>query len=518
MEGIADLDPQKLYDLALSKVKTALQGAAFTSLASKAVQTLLPGTNLLQLFNVVQWFAGKASFFVEQASKLATQAENLGNGNTRPVKTAVLEMLVASGVPILQLLGKVTGLDNMVTAVSNSVYGLRNQISVAIAKLATAIKNTLKLPTRQAAPGVVTLLDPNFTVGNITYHLIVTANFNPTTPAVMIVLQTATSSINLTDALKSWTSFAAGNINWVKHEQIGTFADQLTKLVKELNTTLKSVPDLLKKLQKIVNEQKEKDKQAQKGTPAPSLKNPRLAENPLTTLLQQEVTPQLRQSQLQLNDLQGPTEGILKQLQQLGCFLAGTPLLTQYGSLPIEQIERGMLVWARAEDDPQASPRLCVVEETFERVAAVVHLHVGGRVIGTTAEHRVWVKDRGWLAVGLLTPGDLLSSNDGQWIAVEGVHDTGEVLPVYNIRVAECATYFVGDVDWGFSVWRITRIMKSRQQHWTPATKNTWSVRQTFLFKICHWLPVLTCQMRHTRSMTFPSSWRTTRRKGLSIW
>ena len=40
-----------------------------------------------------------------------------------------------------------------------------------------------------------------------------------------------------------------------------------------------------------------------------------------------------------------------------------------------------------------------------------------------------------------------------QWLAVEGVRDTGRAEAVYNGRVAEYHTYFVGCDEWGFSLW-----------------------------------------------------------------
>jgi hypothetical protein len=52
-----------------------------------------------------------------------------------------------------------------------------------------------------------------------------------------------------------------------------------------------------------------------------------------------------------------------------------------------------------------------------------------------------------------LQVGDLLSSHDGQWVAVKEVYDTGEYETVYNLRVETFHTYFVGGEDWGFSVW-----------------------------------------------------------------
>jgi hypothetical protein len=59
----------------------------------------------------------------------------------------------------------------------------------------------------------------------------------------------------------------------------------------------------------------------------------------------------------------------------------------------------------------------------------------------------------GWTAARQLRVGDALRSHDGQWLAVESVRDTGREEAVYNCRVAEYHTYFVGDQQWGFSVW-----------------------------------------------------------------
>src|SRR5262249_40395103 len=39
------------------------------------------------------------------------------------------------------------------------------------------------------------------------------------------------------------------------------------------------------------------------------------------------------------------------------------------------------------------------------------------------------------------------------WVTVEGVQETGEYETVYNLRIADYHTYFVGARAWGFSVW-----------------------------------------------------------------
>ena len=80
----------------------------------------------------------------------------------------------------------------------------------------------------------------------------------------------------------------------------------------------------------------------------------------------------------------------------------------------------------------------------FVREGLVWHLRVGGRVIRTTAEHPFYAAGKGWAACHELRVGDLVLTEGGSWAAVEGVLDTGEWETVYNLRVAESHTYFVG--------------------------------------------------------------------------
>jgi len=107
------------------------------------------------------------------------------------------------------------------------------------------------------------------------------------------------------------------------------------------------------------------------------------------------------------------------------------------------------------------------VEEVFRRWGVIWEVVVSGQVLRTTAEHPFWVRGRGWVAARELRVGDELRSHDGQWVAVEGVRDTGREEVVYNCRVAEYHTYFVGDESWPFSVWahntyREFRLLESR--------------------------------------------------------
>jgi len=135
------------------------------------------------------------------------------------------------------------------------------------------------------------------------------------------------------------------------------------------------------------------------------------------------------------------------------CFAAGTRLLTREGWRPIETLRVGDLVWARSESDPDGAGAWKRVEQTFVHPAPVKNLHVGEQVIRVTVEHPFWVRGEGWKPTGALAAGDALAGKDGEWILVEAVTDAGEVTTVYNVRVEEYHTYFVGGEDWGFSVW-----------------------------------------------------------------
>jgi hypothetical protein len=48
--------------------------------------------------------------------------------------------------------------------------------------------------------------------------------------------------------------------------------------------------------------------------------------------------------------------------------------------------------------------------------------------------------------------GDRVRLRDG-WGTIEGVADSGEVATVYNCRISDNHTYFVGAKEWSFSVW-----------------------------------------------------------------
>lgn len=147
----------------------------------------------------------------------------------------------------------------------------------------------------------------------------------------------------------------------------------------------------------------------------------------------------------------GETAALNRYLQ--ACFAAGTPILWEGGAKSVEHFRPGDRVWARNDKDPHAPVELRPIEQCFQTEADIWHLHVRGQVIRTTAEHPFWVQGRRWTAAKDLQVGDHLVSHDGQILPVEDILDTGERETVYNFRVAEHHTYFVGSDHWAFSVW-----------------------------------------------------------------
>jgi RHS repeat-associated protein len=136
-----------------------------------------------------------------------------------------------------------------------------------------------------------------------------------------------------------------------------------------------------------------------------------------------------------------------------GCFAAGTRVLTPTGDKAIESLQRGDLVLAVPENNADWPVDAQVVEETFASRASLLHLHVAGHVIQTTSVHPFYVRNRGWVEAGSLRIGDELRGHDGRWLPMEELTDGELDVPVYNVRVAEYHTYFVGSRDGGWSVW-----------------------------------------------------------------
>ncbi len=206
-----------------------------------------------------------------------------------------------------------------------------------------------------------------------------------------------------------------------------------------------------------------------------------------------------------------PTAGVCN-IADGSCFVAGTPIRVPGGFKLIEELKVGDAILSRSEDDPNGAVRESVVEKVFKLSGQTVRLVVSavaelagtqkwdsqssgtieehpfhivqrnwdeGSIAGfveaeasesqtivTTGEHPFYVEGLGWVKAFELTAGDLLATEDGRSVVVEFAEATGQLESVYNLRVAQDHTYFVGTPEWGFAIW-------VHNQYGIPVNKQT---------------------------------------------
>jgi len=128
------------------------------------------------------------------------------------------------------------------------------------------------------------------------------------------------------------------------------------------------------------------------------------------------------------------------------CFVAGTLVETEIGSMPIEEISVGMKVYAHNPDTGETE--LKEVVNTFVRQSdELVHIKVNGEHIITTPEHPFYVPVKGWTSAIQLRAGDRLQLLNGKYVIIEQVqHELLETpVIVYNFEVEDFHTYYVSD-------------------------------------------------------------------------
>ncbi len=154
------------------------------------------------------------------------------------------------------------------------------------------------------------------------------------------------------------------------------------------------------------------------------------------------------------NKLTQLKESITKAIDEAGlggtCFIAGTPVVTALGLVPIETIAAGDMVQSFDPDTQAVSEKM--IEEIFVHESSeLVHVKVGGETISATPEHPFYVVQKGFTNAINLRAGDVLYTVNGKYVVVEQVqHEILESpVKVYNFRVADNHTYFVGDAGIG---------------------------------------------------------------------
>ena len=126
---------------------------------------------------------------------------------------------------------------------------------------------------------------------------------------------------------------------------------------------------------------------------------------------------------------------------------AGTSILTAVGSVAIEDIQAGDLVWAWDEETGDTALKE-VVETYVNSTSELVHVFVDGEEIVTTPSHPFYSPAKGWTAAVHLRAGDILQLVNGEYVVVEKVqHEILETpVTVYNFQVEDFHTYYVTNV------------------------------------------------------------------------
>jgi hypothetical protein len=123
------------------------------------------------------------------------------------------------------------------------------------------------------------------------------------------------------------------------------------------------------------------------------------------------------------------------------CFAAGTPVMTEYGSKPIESIVLGDRVLSQDVETGELSFKP-VFRTTVRISPGSAIVKTGDEQLVCTPCHPFWVNGKGWRMARELEPGDRFHSVSGS-VDVTGV-DAGEKVEVFNLHVGDFHTYFVG--------------------------------------------------------------------------
>ena len=128
------------------------------------------------------------------------------------------------------------------------------------------------------------------------------------------------------------------------------------------------------------------------------------------------------------------------------CFVAGTPVLTEDGDKPIEDVTVGDYVWAW--DEATGTTELKQVVETYvNETSELMHIFVNGEEIVATPTHPFYCPVKGWTDAAHLRAGDILVLVNGEYVVVEKIqHELLEnPVKVYNFQVQDYHTYYVAE-------------------------------------------------------------------------
>jgi RHS repeat-associated protein len=138
------------------------------------------------------------------------------------------------------------------------------------------------------------------------------------------------------------------------------------------------------------------------------------------------------------------------------CFAAGTPVHTDHGDVPVEQIEVGDEVLSRNSTTGKLESEP-VTALTPRHQDSLVEIRIEGDhdALRPSTSHPFWVKsgeapDGSWVQAGKMRVGDLVQTTQGYWRRVVAITPLPGQEAVYNFTVDKDHDYFVGQT--GFLV------------------------------------------------------------------
>jgi hypothetical protein len=129
-------------------------------------------------------------------------------------------------------------------------------------------------------------------------------------------------------------------------------------------------------------------------------------------------------------------------LIQYSCLVAGTPIQTTRGLVPVDKIQIGDLVVSQNIETAELAIKP-VILTTVRPPKETFRIDLGGDSIEATGGHLWWVSGSGWVKTRDLRPGNILHTIAGT-SEISRVEFNSQPKPSYNLVVDEFHTYFVG--------------------------------------------------------------------------
>ena len=162
-------------------------------------------------------------------------------------------------------------------------------------------------------------------------------------------------------------------------------------------------------------------------------------DRPRTTVVEQvplDYQPQYRPLAVAVAD-----DPAILGYDRISCFVAGTPVRTLQGPRAIETLEVGDVVLTQNTATGALGYRP-IVATHHNPPGSTFRINLGTDEVVASDFHRFWVAGRGWVMARDLRADDRVRTLGGV-LPVEAI-SPGQVVPLFNLDVADDATFFVG--------------------------------------------------------------------------